>query len=86
MEFIDELMQAFQGKLDTQVLPENVLVHSDRRTVWWMPPAIWAMFYVADRSPELDQLSGKRYPQPIRLFHRSSSMTPMSEIAVSASW
>jgi hypothetical protein len=46
MEFIDELMQAFQGKLDTQVLPENVLVHSDRRTVWWMPPAIWAMFYV----------------------------------------
>jgi PRTRC genetic system protein B len=68
MEFVSDLMRAFQGKLDTQVLPGNVLVHSYQRIVWWVPPAIRAMFYVAERSPELGKLSGKRYPQPALLF------------------
>ena len=68
MEFVSDLMRAFQGKLDTQVLPENVLVHSFQRIVWWVPPAIRTMFYAAGRSPELEQLSGKRYPQPALLF------------------
>jgi hypothetical protein len=36
IEFVSDLMRAFQGKLDTQVLPENVLVHSFQRIVWWV--------------------------------------------------
>jgi Prokaryotic E2 family D len=73
IEFVSDLMRAFQGKLDTQVPPGNVLVHSFQRIFWWVPPAIRAMFYVADRSPELDQLSGKRYPQPALLFDVSGT-------------
>jgi PRTRC genetic system protein B len=73
MEFVSDLVRAFQGKLDTQILPENVLVHSFERIVWWAPPAIRAMFYVAEKSPELQQLSGKRYPQPALLFELSGN-------------
>lgn len=68
MEFVSDLMRALTGKLDSEILPENVLIHSYERIVWLVQPAVRAMFYVADRAPELQKLSGKRYPQPALLF------------------
>lgn len=66
--FVKHLMTSMLGELAVEILPENVLVRTTRQLVWWTRPAIRPMFYYKQKSPELAELSGKKYPQPALLF------------------
>lgn len=66
--FIESLIRGLRGVQLVEILPENVLVRTPDRIVWWVPPAIRVMFYALQNSPELASLSGKAYPQPALLF------------------
>jgi PRTRC genetic system protein B len=72
IEFVRSLMRSLQGETGSELLPENVLVHTYDRIVWWVPPAIRTMFYLTEQMPELQQLSGKAYPQPALLLDAHS--------------
>jgi PRTRC genetic system protein B len=68
---LDTLIKGLQGSIPVELLTPNVLVRTHDSIVWWAPAAIRPMFYVKDKSAELDQLSGKRFPQPALLFKAS---------------
>lgn len=76
LEFVSSLLRSLTGKMSAQLLPENVLVHSVDRVVWWSAPSIRTMFYAdyarrtnaIEGMPELKALSGKKFPQPALLF------------------
>ncbi len=69
---LDTLIKGLRGVVPVEFLPPNVLVRTQESIVWWTPAAIRPMFYLKDKSTELDQLSGKRFPQPPLLFRASA--------------
>lgn len=69
---LDTLIKGLRGVVPVEFLPPNVLVRTQESIVWWTPAAIRPMFYLKDKSAELDQLSGKRFPQPPLLFRASA--------------
>lgn len=69
---LDTLIKGLRGVVPVEFLPPNVLVRTQESVVWWTPAAIRPMFYLKDKSAELDQLSGKRFPQPPLLFRASA--------------
>jgi PRTRC genetic system protein B len=76
MEFVSNLLRSLTGAMSAQLLPENVLVHSVDRVIWWSEPSIRTMFYAdysrgssaMEKMPELKLLSGKKFPQPALLY------------------
>jgi PRTRC genetic system protein B len=67
-DFLDRLIESMRGRQADEFLPENVLVRTQDRIAFWIPGRVRTMFYFADRSPELVDLNGKRFPQPPLLF------------------
>ena len=62
------LCTQLRGALPIEFLPSNVLLRSEDSITWWTPASIRRMFYAKEKSSEVAQLSGKRFPQPPLLF------------------
>ena len=67
-DFLESLSKELRGSASAVLLPENVLVYTQERIVWWVPRSVRPMFYRTEKSPELQALTGKPYPQPALLF------------------
>ena len=62
------LCSQLRGALPIEFLPSNVLLRSEDSITWWTPASIRRMFYAKEKSSEVAQLSGKRFPQPPLVF------------------
>lgn len=62
------LCTQLRGALPIEFLPSNVLVRSEDSITWWTPASMRRMFYAKEKSGEVAQLSGKRFPQPPLVF------------------
>ena len=62
------LCAQLRGALPIEFLPSNVLVRSEDSITWWTPASMRRMFYAKEKSSEVAQLSGKRFPQPPLVF------------------
>jgi PRTRC genetic system protein B len=92
------LIQQLRGSLPSEFLPENVLMRTQETIVWWTPTTTRPMFYATDKGAELEQLSGKRFPQPalvlrahagsldIRALAESKRPTPDTPMYVAPYW
>jgi PRTRC genetic system protein B len=92
------LIQQLRGSLPSEFLPENVLMRTQETIVWWTPATTRPMFYATDKGAELEQLSGKRFPQPalvlrahagsldIRALAESKRPTPDTPMYVAPYW
>jgi PRTRC genetic system protein B len=78
---LDTLIKGLHGAIPVEFLPPNVLVRTHESIAWWTPPAIRPMFYVKDKSVELDRLSGKRFPQPALLFRATRGSLAVRALA-----
>jgi PRTRC genetic system protein B len=67
-DFLSSLVREMTGKVPVELLPQNVLIRTADQIVWHVAPQQRPMFYLKDRSPELEALSGKIFPQPALLF------------------
>ena len=65
--FLRRLADGLGSQLRPEILPENVLVRTPDRLVWWVPAQQRVMFF-PDADPKLAQLSGKRFPHPALVF------------------
>lgn len=66
--FVEELLTGLRGAQPVEILPENVLARTPERMAWWVKPSPRTMYYAVERSPELEALSGVRFPQPSLVF------------------
>jgi PRTRC genetic system protein B len=80
-EDISALLVKLRGSIPIEFLPANVLVRTDDTIVWWTPASIRPMFYAEEKSPELKQLSGKRFPQPALVFRVAGNQLDMRALA-----
>ena len=92
------LIEQLRGSLPSEFLPENVLMRTQETIVWWTPATTRPMFYATGKSAELEQLSGKRFPQPalvlrahagsldIRALAESKRPTPDTPMYVAPYW
>ncbi|RSL18634.1 PRTRC genetic system protein B [Edaphobacter aggregans] len=62
------LCAQLRSALPIEFLPSNVLVRSEDSITWWTPASMRRMFYAKEKSTEVAQLSGKRFPQPPLVF------------------
>ena len=62
------LCTQLRGALPIEFLPSKVLVRSEDSITWWMPASMRRMFYAKEKSNEVAQLSGRRFPQPPLVF------------------
>ena len=62
--FASDLIRSMQGAVPVEVLPETVLARTGECLCWWVPASRRVMFYDKERSPELQALSGRCFPQP----------------------
>ncbi len=69
---LEALIDGLRGNIPVEFLPPNVLSRTQDSVVWWVPSAIHPMFYSKNKGDELDELSGKRFPQPALLFRASA--------------
>ena len=77
------LIQQLRGSLPSEFLPENVLMRTQETIVWWTPATTRPMFYATDRGAELEQLSGKRFPQPALVLRAHSGSLDIRALAES---
>ena len=92
------LIEQLRGSLPSEFLPENVLMRTQETIVWWTAAATRPMFYATSKGPELEQLSGKRFPQPalvlraragsldIRALAENKRPTPDTPMYVAPYW
>ena len=71
---LGELTKGLGQSVPTEILPEEVLVRTAEKIVWWTPTQNRILFF-SDRGgdPLLKQLNGKSYPQPALVFKASGS-------------
>jgi len=79
---IAKLIESLRGSIPVEFLPANVLVRTDDNIVWWTPASIRPMFYAEEKAPELEELSGKRFPQPALVFSVSGNELSMRALAI----
>jgi PRTRC genetic system protein B len=77
------LIQQLRGSLPSEFLPENVLMRTQETIVWWTPATTRPMFYATDKGAELEQLSGKRFPQPALVLRAHSGSLDIRALAES---
>ena len=63
MAFVESLVRSIGGEARAEVLPENVLVMTDRMLCWWTPPRQRQMFS-NNAEGKCRALNGKVFPQP----------------------
>jgi PRTRC genetic system protein B len=78
---VSQLIQEVRGVIPVEFLPENVLVRTQESVVWWTPASIRPMFYAKEKGVELEQLSGKKFPQPALIFRAQAGHLDIRAIA-----
>lgn len=68
LSFVEELATGLRGVQPVEVFPANVLARTPDRMVWWTKSALRVMYYATEKSPELEALNGKLFPQPSLVF------------------
>lgn len=84
MGFLKDLLRSTSRMMRDGFLPENILAHGYERISWWVKPAIRPMFYAqyaTTKTPELQFLSGKKFPQPALLFNLSGNRLSIRALA-----
>ncbi len=79
--FLQKLLADLQGTLPVEILPDNVLARMIDSVCWWVPATTRVMYYMKDRSPELNALSGGVFPQPALLFEARRSCLSVRALA-----
>ena len=67
--FLKELSRGLGAMMRPEILPENVLVRTPDKLVWWQPAQLRKMFFRND--DELGIVSGRVFPQPALVFRAS---------------
>lgn len=78
---VSQLIEELRGVLPVEYLPANVLVRTQESVVWWTPASIRPMFYAKEKGVELDQLSGRKFPQPALIFRAQVGSLDVRAIA-----
>jgi PRTRC genetic system protein B len=78
---VNTLLEGLRGTIPVEFLPSNVLMRTQESVVWWTPPAVRPMFYSRNKGDELNQLSGKRFPQPALIFCASEGHLAIRALA-----
>jgi PRTRC genetic system protein B len=78
---VSQLIEEVRGVIPVEFLPENVLVRTQESVVWWTPASIRPMFYAKEKGVELEQLSGKKFPQPALIFRAQAGNLDVRAIA-----
>jgi PRTRC genetic system protein B len=78
---VSQLLEEVRGVIPVEFLPENILVRTQESVVWWTPASIRPMFYAKEKGVELEQLSGKKFPQPALIFRAEPGHLDIRAIA-----
>lgn len=63
MDFVKSFLQGLSEQMQTEILPENVLVRTADTVVWWTQAASRTMF-LRETDESVAPLTGKRFPHP----------------------
>ncbi len=78
---LEALIDGLRGSIPVEFLPHHVLSRTQDSVVWWVPSTIHPMFYSKNKGDELEELSGKRFPQPALLFRASAGRLSIRALA-----
>lgn len=62
--FLEALSASAGNRIDTEILPENVLVRTPQTIAWWTPMQDRPMFFSDHSTKDTKGMSGQTYPQP----------------------
>jgi len=70
VSFVEELTRSLAGRTEAEILPENILVKTDRMIAWWTPRQKRQMFY-ENAENKAEALNGRVFPQPPLVWRAS---------------
>jgi PRTRC genetic system protein B len=68
LDFVRKLAEGLLPEMPIEILPENVLVRQPEQIVWWTPASLRPMYFSGSNLDKLEQLNGKKFPQPPLVF------------------
>jgi PRTRC genetic system protein B len=97
VSFVEDLTRSLGGRTAAEILPDNILVKTDRMIAWWTPRQRRQMFY-QNAEKKSEELNGRIFPQPalvwraqdgelkIRALKQNQRPNAETELAVAPFW